>query len=165
MTATSGCDLWITSSTSSPVLGLFGPVESKDLNEAWIEFRFFLAEALAENVLRQLEHSVVFGLLVDEVQQGAQRIGVVMDVSGRRLTSLPDDELLDEGEQVGVAVAPDLIQRPALLLPQPFGELHAAEPTRQKMTVKVKLQVAELDLEIPRGLLRRDPAAVKAIQR
>jgi hypothetical protein len=100
------------------------------------------------------QHLLVLDLFFCEAQQRPQPGLVAVDVGPGPVHDQRDDVLLDEGEDVAIAVAPDLIEHPLIPVGEPADGLDTGDPFGQERLVEVEVPTLEAVVHRP-GLCHR----------
>jgi hypothetical protein len=111
-------------------------------------------EPLLELRAGAAQHLLVLDLLLGEAHQRPQAGLVAVDVTGGVGQHHRDDVLLDEGEDVAVAVAADLVQRPLPVVVQAGDAGHAGDALGQERLGEVEVAALEAVVDGP-GVLDR----------
>lgn len=93
-------------------------------------------------------------LLFREAQQRPQPGLVAVHVGAGAVDHQRNDVLLDEGEDVAIAVAADLVQHPLLVVAEAAAGAYAGDPLGQERLVEVEVPAADAVVHGP-GLRHR----------
>jgi hypothetical protein len=120
-------------------------------------------EPRLELIAGPTEHLLVLDLLLGEAQQGPQPRLVAIDVAAGVVDHHRHDVLLDEGEDVAVAVAADLVQHPLLVVAQTADGADAGDPVGQERLGEVEVAASEAVVDRPGVLHRTFEAGLVAV--
>ena len=121
------------------------------------------AEPRLELVARPAQHLLVLDLLLGEAQQGPQPGLVAVHVAAGMVNDHGHDVLLDEGEDVAVAVATDLVQHALLVVAQAADGADAGDPVGQERLGEVEVASPEAVVHRPGVLHRAVEAGLVAV--
>jgi hypothetical protein len=105
----------------------------------------------------------VLGFFLGEAEQRPQPGLVAIDVGAGAVHDQGDDVLLDEGEDVAVAVAPDLVEHPLLVVVEAGDAAHPGDAFGQEGLGEVEVAALEAVVHGPGVVDRAFEAGVVAI--